>query len=525
MNRRRAGIGWTTAIVLVLTALAGTAGTTAAMGADDPAAPSATSTESASPSGSGTPSGTTDAGAADAVATDTTTPSAPTTSADPTATATPTEGCPLCPPLDYVPANGTKFNHPFTPSSASDIRVHVTRTVKSVPSGGTIRLALFSLNDSGLADALIAAVKRGVSVQIVGNNHNITNSIPGLPPSPSFRRLRDVLGYQRTEPGVDPERVSFARTCHYSCRGSGGAVHYKMFLFSILGKDSYDPATGVARESCPPNTEATCRQWVTMMGSPNLTTKAAYGQWNHLDTYANKDTYDLYQRWWAQMKADTPRASPYEREKTGGITSWTFPKPGTTASNDPLMLGLNGIRCKGVGSGYGINGRTKIRIGAYTFFDDRGRWMAKKVRSLWNSGCDVAIEYSIMGDKIKRLLYSPSGRGRIPMRQVVTFKKNGDIDAYDHAKWIAMSGNWGGDGRTTKLWTGTTNISDLGFRSDDTGQVYVNSARAGAYFNDFSELWRSNKAHVPSPTSRLNARIGSPELTLGQGRYAAMEPE
>jgi len=137
MNRRRAGIGWTTAIVLVLTALAGTAGTTAAMGADDPAAPSATSTGSASPSGSGTPSGTTDAGAAAAVATDTTTPSAPTTSADPTATATPTEGCPLCPPLDYVPSNGTKFNHPFTPSSASDIRVHVTRAVKSVPSGGT----------------------------------------------------------------------------------------------------------------------------------------------------------------------------------------------------------------------------------------------------------------------------------------------------------------------------------------------------------------------------------------------------
>jgi len=525
MNRRRAGIGWTTAIVLVLTALAGTAGTTAAMGADDPAAPSATSTGSASPSGSGTPSGTTDAGAAAAVATDTTTPSAPTTSADPTATATPTEGCPLCPPLDYVPANGTKFNHPFTPSSASDIRVHVTRAVKSVPSGGTIRLALFSLNDSGLADALIAAVKRGVSVQIVGNNHNITNSIPGLPPSPSFKRLRNVLGYQRTEPGVDPERVSFARTCHYSCRGSGGAVHYKMFLFSSLGKDSYDPATGVARESCPPNTEATCRQWVTMMGSPNLTTKAAYGQWNHLDTFANKDTYDLYQRWWHQMKADSPRAHPYERASAGGFTSWTFPKPGTTAANDPLMDGLRGIHCKGVASGYGVNGRTKIRIGAYTFFGNRGDWISKKVRSLWNDGCDVSVEYSIMVDRIKKRLYSPSGRGRIPMRQVVTFNRRGAIDAYDHAKWIAMSGNWGGDPSSKIVWTGTTNISDLGFRIDDTGQVWRSASRVDAYMNDFSQLFRSRQAHVPSPTSRLNARVGSPQLTLGQGRYAAFEPE
>jgi hypothetical protein len=30
---------------------------------------------------------------------------------------------------------------------------------------------------------------------------------------------------------------------------------------------------------------------------------------------------------------------------------------------------------------------------------------------------------------------------------------------------------------------------------------------------------------VPSPTSRLNARIGSPQLTLGEGPYAAFEPE
>ncbi len=356
--------------------------------------------------------------------------------------------------------------------------MHVTSTVKSVPAGGTIRLALFSLNDEALADALIAAVKRGVSVQIVGNNHNLKNSIPSLPPSPSFKRLVRVLGSSRTEPGKDPERVSFARICTASCRGHGGNVHYKMFLFSSVGKDSYDPATGMAYPSCPAGTEAkgTCRQWVTMMGSPNLTTKAAYGQWNHLDTYANESTFKLYTKWWKQMKADSPRAHPYERASSGGITSWTFPKPGTTASNDPLMLGLNGIRCKGVGKGYGINGRTKVRIGAYTFFDDRGRWMAKKVRSLWNNGCDVAIEYSIMGDAIKRQLYSSAGRGRIPMRQVVTFKKNGDIDAYDHAKWIAMSGNWGGNGRMKKLWTGTTNISDLGFRSDDTGQVYVQLA-------------------------------------------------
>ena len=274
----------------------------------------------------------------------------------------------------------------------------------------------------------------------------------------------------------------------------------------------------MARESCPPNTEATCRQWVTMMGSPNLTTKAAYGQWNHLDTFANKDTYDLYQRWWHQMKADTPRAHPYERAKAGGFTSWTFPKPGTTAANDPLMDGLRGIHCKGVASGYGVNGRTKIRIGAYTFFGNRGDWISKKVRSLWNDGCDVSIEYSIMVDRIKKRLYSPSGRGRIPMRQVVTFNRRGAIDAYDHAKWIAMSGNWGGDPSSKIVWTGTTNISDLGFRIDDTGQVWRSASRVDAYMNDFSQLCRSKqrpRAVADEPAQRpgrqppAHARSGS----------------
>ncbi len=517
MNRRRAGIGWTTAIVLVLTAMAGTAGTTAANGADDPVTPSATSTDGASPSGAGTPSASSGAAPGNAAAATTTAP---------TPTATPTQGCPLCPPLDYVPPNGSLFNHPFVPSSASDIRTHVTRAVKSVPSGGTIRLAVFSLNDSNLADALIAAVKRGVSVQIVANNHNITNSIPGLPPSPSFRRLRDVLGYQRTEPGVEPERVSFARTCSRSCRGTGGYVHYKMFLFSSLGKDSYDPATGVARESCPPNTEATCRQWVTMMGSPNLTTQAAYGQWNHLDTFANKDTYDLYQRWWHQMKADTPRAHPYERESAGAVHQLDVPQAwhdGVQRSADgrPPRNSLHGCRQRLRASTVAPRSGSAPTPSSATAVTGSPRRFAPS----GTHGCNVSIEYSIMVDRIKKRLYSPSGRGRIPMRQVVTFGPRGKIDAYDHAKWIAISGNWGGDSSSKIVWTGTTNISDVGFRTDDTGQVWRSASRVNAYMDDFSRLWRSRQAHVPSPTSRLNARIGSPQLTLGQGRYSAFEPE
>lgn len=515
MNRRRAGIGWAAAIVLVLTAMVGTAGTTAAMGADDPATPGssaapqpvATSTGSTSPQPAVTDSGS---------PSDSTSPSL-SPSTDPSTSPTPT-ACPLCPPDSYSPPDGTLFNHPFSKASYRTIRNHVLRTINSVPSGGRIRLAIFSLNDQITTDALLAAVARGVSVQIVVDNHNLYNTIPDLPPSPSFIQLRNTLGNRTTRPGIDPERLSFAKICHSSCRGTGGNVHYKLFLFDMAGPGTYDPATGT-----PTTTGGT--RWITMMGSPNLTLRASHGQWNHLDTYSNsKATYDYYDSWFQQMKADTPVAHPYLYRKTGAVMSWTFPKPGTTATTDPLMGRLNKIRCTGATGGTGINGRTKIRIGAYTFFDNRGRWMAKKVRSLWNAGCNISIEYSIMGDTVKRILYSPAGRGRIPMRQVVTFTKQGVIDVYDHAKYIAVSGNYAGHPATRVVWTGTTNISDLGFRSDDTQQEWFSTSRVNAYFRDFSALWTDRNAHVPSPTSRLGVRIGSPQLRLGQGAYKNLEP-
>ena len=52
--------------------------------------------------------------------------------------------------------------------------------------------------------------------------------------------------------------------------------------------------------------------------------------------------------------------------------------------------------------------RTKIRVINYAIYDTRGVWLAKKLRSLWNAGCDVAIIYSlstrpVLGDPAQRL--------------------------------------------------------------------------------------------------------------------------
>jgi hypothetical protein len=513
-QRRQLSLGWAVALVVALTALAASAGLSSAIAADDPTpTPAAGAAPAADP---GAEAAATDTTSGTATATATATESATET---PSETVEPTESptvtpCPTCPPDSYKPRDGALFNHPHTPGMARTIRTHVLRTINSVPGGGYIRLAEYSLNDSTTAQALYAAHLRGVSVQIVGNIHNVTGNKVG-PPSQSFLWLRSKLGASITRSGIDPERVSFTKVCHYSCRGTGGNVHYKMFLFSSAGK--FD-ATGA-------EVPGQVAHNITMMGSPNLTIMASDHQWNHLQTYSgNKETYDTYWRMFQQMRADKPISGPYRDFTSITPRTWFFPRPGTTATSDPLMKGLNQIRCKGVAKGYGRNGRTFIRIGAYAWYENRGRWLAKKVRSLWNAGCDIAVEYAIMGNTVKKTLYSPSGRGRIPMRQVATFKRNGDFTSYDHAKYVTVSGNYGGDSGTYVTWAGTTNFSDLGFRADDSTQVWRTAAAFSAYSADFYRTYRERFAHVPSPTSRLPGSIGDRNITLGQGRYNALEP-
>ncbi|RLV48706.1 hypothetical protein D9V37_13335 [Nocardioides mangrovicus] len=405
----------------------------------------------------------------------------------------------------YTPPDGTKFNYPYSSSKQRNkIRNHVLRTVNATPTGGSIHIAAFSVNDQTLVNALIRAKRRGVAVQVIANKHTLTGN-KKFAPSKSFRMLRKKLGHNVHRRGWSDERVSFAKVCDKSCRGKGGNVHYKMFLFSSAG-----------------GRHGTNKQWITMMGSPNLTTFAARGQWNHLTTASGDQArYDAYLNMFEQMKLDRSQGSNQYQDLTSiNPETWFFPKPGTTAATDPLVRGLDQIRCTGLTQGYGRNGRTFIRIGAYTWYDTRGTWLAKKVRSLWNAGCDIAIEYSIMGNKAKKILYSPSGRGRIPMRQVGTYAKDGTILTYDHAKYVTVNGAVGDSNGASITWAGTTNFSNLGFYSDDFTQVWRNWATYRAFANDFYRVWRGPHARVPSPTSRVPANI---EGRVGTGRYQNLE--
>jgi len=409
---------------------------------------------------------------------------------------------PLRAPDRYVPAQGAKFNHWNIRRYRYTIRRHMMRTINSVPRGATIRWMVFSFGDTGIEQALVRAYNRGVSVQVLGNYKNQETWEP-------WRKLVAALGTKRARPGRNPERLSWARQCHLSCRGWGGNLHMKLFLFSQVA-------------SVPD---------VTMYGSWNPTWVANQRQWNHLDTRWDPDTYNHYLHIFAQAKQDRPFG--YASWMSGGMENFVFPRPSTRAATDPMNIQLAKVSCVSPPDATGATRATVVRVGMYVFGGSRGTWMAKRIRSLWNEGCDVGIVYGFASARALSILYSPTGRGRIPMKQAMKIE-NGIPYRYLHDKFVAVSGVYDGVPGSNVVWAGSTNFNNLGFSSDDMTVRTMDAANTQAYFQDWNITWngpdtRRPRAGVANPENRN--RVASAQLSqnlrapLGQGYYAALEAD
>jgi phospholipase D-like protein len=416
-----------------------------------------------------------------------------------TTTARTTTLLPLRAPDRYVPPVGAKFNHWNIKKMRNTIRKHMVRTINSTPAGATIRWMVFSFGDWKIEKALNRARKRGVSVQVLGNYKNRETWAP-------WRRLQAQLGTQKSKPGRDPERISWARQCKHSCRGWGGNLHVKLYLFSQVATETN----------------------VVMYGSWNPTWVANQRQWNHLDTRSDADTFQRYQAIFHEAKRDRPYG--YAHWVSGGMEHMVFPRPSTKSSTDPLNLELSKISCVSPPDSTGATHATVIRIGMYVFGGSRGTWMAKRVRTLWNQGCDVRIIYGFLSDRALSILYSKSGRGRIPMKQAMKVE-NGKPYRYLHHKYVAVSGVYDGVPNSSVVWAGSTNFSNLGFSADDLTVRTQIPAVTQAYFTDWGITWTGPNVHRPhsggvaNPEQRGARPSQKLRAPLGQGYYSELDED
>ena len=371
---------------------------------------------------------------------------------------------------------------------------------------GTIRMATWSFNDAAMFKALARAVQRGVVVQVVAAS--------GVNAEKGYRPWKDTYSYLNSKWAHYYNRANYARQCRGACRGYGGTPHSKYFLFTDVGYRSATPnVVGIKK--------------IAMQSSMNLTTFAYNGQWNSAVALYSPHVYDRYLNIFAQ--ASNQWKHGYEQTTEDLIVNTFYPGGALNTARDPVLAALSKVRCVGAQGG-GVNGRTRVRVIQYAIFDNRGIAIAKKLRYLWNAGCNVAVIYSVSSRNVLSIMRSRSGRGPIPMKQSVIKNRAGDVVKYNHSKWLAISGWWGGYRSAWMVQSGSANWSDFAYGCDEQMQEMRGFTLTAPFVRTFDATWRQktsrppNLRDAPPDTARLGARTAS-SSTFGYGIYKYMDTD
>lgn len=173
-------------------------------------------------------------------------------------------------------------------------------------------------------------------------------------------------------------------------------------------------------------------------------------------------------------------------------------------------------------------GRTRIRIAPDVIRHARGMALARKVRRLWQDGCDVKIGYTVLGKDISEMLRAPGGRGPVPLEHLVE-DRNGDgvFDLYFHLKSMTVVGNVGGDRSGYALLNGSANWSRTAAASDENLGRY-SSPRHTLRYEEHIDYWYDYYARRSSGRRTTSARTAADQdrsdmMVFGTGADAVYE--
>ena len=413
------------------------------------------------------------------------------------------EWTPPKPPRRYNPPAGVKLNAPLgTIEEQQVIRRHLNRTIDSTPAGARIGVLSWNIRDDLFVDKLIAAHKRKVTVRVLVAKGNWTEENP----NPLMDRLNVALRIKDKRWSNDrrpKSERSKVKACRSSCRGPRGIAHAKYYLFSHVGPKLEKPiATGVV-----------------MQGSANATVVATNRQWNDLHTIKGRPAvYKYFNRIFEESERDRPVDPTYSRKVFKGFTAEFL--PWGSRAGDPTLQQLNRVKCTGATGGSGVGGRTHIRIAQTAFLDERGELIARRLKTMWDRGCDIRIVYALMGNRVLRIMREPTGRGPVPIQQITQdWDYDGVYDRYLHTKFMTISGVYAGNTSAEVSINGSTNWTAKAMRSDETiGIVYDAAIRR--QYADWVDQRYTNPPPGAAPAGRMLApRAGTVRIPVRDRLY------
>jgi phosphatidylserine/phosphatidylglycerophosphate/cardiolipin synthase-like enzyme len=350
---------------------------------------------------------------------------------------------------------GVSFNVPRSQA----INSKVLRAIRHTNKHGKIRVMTWNYNSWVFVRALRAAHNRGASVRIIMARTLANQQGPNGP----FAVTRRALA--KGNAGRRPEYRSWFRTCSHSCRGKGGAMHSKIYLFSKAGAS---------------------RQ-IVMSSSANMTGSAAANQYNDMYTIVGrKKPYKVSIKMFNEASKDRP--APFRSYKDGAIMGWFAPFNGHP---DIPMQMLNRVRCHGA-KGAGINGRTSIRIAQDVFNGRRGERIARRIKELHRSGCNIRLVYSQLVGASRGILAG------VPKNHLVADRDgDGAYDIYLHMKAMSISGNYHGDRGARIVFNGSANWSGIALIADENGLVIRRDGVERKYGRQINKLFGIHLKSVP----------------------------
>jgi phosphatidylserine/phosphatidylglycerophosphate/cardiolipin synthase-like enzyme len=429
----------------------------------------------------------------------------------------------VAPPASaWEPAGAGTFNVPKPwGGTKANYRIvnHVERAIdraqgptKRYPNP-TIHISTFLLDRKSSVSALVRACRRGISVRVIldrdidnrnsrrlirvlnGDNVRDRNGDGKADTKPKTGRCGKPLKKRKagklSAPSVDepqepltqaqlaksvkrPTRSavtwgkdrSYVKRCAGSCRGAGGNMHSKFFLFS---------RTGTARH-------------VVMVSSSNLNKGGAQGGWNDLFTVKDRPvTYRGFARIHRDMTDDRRAGDKKVEVKDGRYVSRFFPMKNGGKKSDPTLRDLQAIKCRS------DLGRTRIHISMFYWKGKRGNYLASRLLNLARAGCKVSIIYGAPSLEIAERLRKAADRRLINLWDS-RWDRNDDgySEVRTHAKYVLVRGNYRKDRRAHVVMTGSQNwVAGSLMRSDE---VTLN-VESRASYRDYLKNWKNVRKH------------------------------
>ena len=372
-------------------------------------------------------------------------------------------GAVIAPPAQaaYMPTAGAAFNNPTGSRSQQTVLMdQIIAAVNNVPSGSIIRIVAYSFDYQPVADALIAAKKRGAQVRLLIDSHTETDQI---------RQLRSAFGTGTSD-------GTYLRTCKYSCMANEPSfIHSKLYLFS---------RTGGAKH-------------VSMNSSANLAEGGTSRSWNNTyTTVGDKTIYDANVDNFNDMLPDKTNTDYYHTVQSGNLKEYFFPRAGSTKTSDTLYNILNDVSCP-----------SSIKLTTY-FWTSARLYLADKLAALKKAGCSVEVIYPDgpgNQDTIYPEVTAALLKGNIPTYNTRPFNGLGN---YVHNKVILIDGTYQSVPNQKIVYATSQNLTMTSLRESNEVMLRIPIPDVyGAYLDNF-KLIRANSKLV-TPTSETAARLDS----------------